>query len=445
MPEPESKVRDVAWNELCPWLLLVRSVRIALMARVLALGAAGLVATAAGWWAISQLTSGIDDPVLRQWRGVDRLELAGDPREFWVDTSADSAIEVFDAARQNLIRAPISIFRFVTDPFTYMFSKELTGRGFLVLLLCIVWELAVWGLFGGAITRIAAVKFTRDEAPSFFGALRHAARKWPSYSLPPLIALAGASLFAIQLVVIGLLMRISVFTLLMSIAWPFVILLGLMMAILLLGVLVGWPLMFATVSVEGTDAFDALSRSYAYVYHRPWRLLWYVLFAAFLAVVSMFIVKLFATSAIKLGNWSVDWGLDDARVNAIVSPESALVEPRAPQIEVPAPGAGEIAAPVDEPEPPFEMNRMDQIAAGAIRFWKYVVSALAAGYQAGFLFVAAVGIYLLLRRDIDGVQLSEVYIDQSEDYGMDFSEDVAAAPDLAAPPAASLGEPGSTV
>ena len=57
-----------------------------------------------------------------------------------------------------------------------------------------------------------------------------------------------------------------------------------MMAILLLGALVGWPLMWATVSVEGTDAFDALSRSYAYTYHRPWRLLWYVLFAGFLAV-----------------------------------------------------------------------------------------------------------------------------------------------------------------
>ena len=43
---------------------------------------------------------------------------------------------------------------------------------------------------------------------------------------------------------------------------------------------------------------------------------------------------------------------------------------------------------------------------------------LVAGYQAGFLWVAAVGIYLLLRRDIDGVQTGEVYVDQAEEYGM---------------------------
>ena len=87
------------------------------------------------------------------------------------------------------------------------------------------------------------------------------------------------------------------------------------MAILLIGALAGWPLMWATVSVEGTDAFDALSRSYAYTYQRPLRLLWYVLFAALLAAVSMFVVKLFAASAIALGNWSVDWGLDEASVS----------------------------------------------------------------------------------------------------------------------------------
>ncbi|HEX3599309.1 MAG TPA: hypothetical protein VHU84_04155, partial [Lacipirellulaceae bacterium] len=51
-------------------------------------------------------------------------------------------------------------------------------------------------------------------------------------------------------------------------------------------------------------------------------------------------------------------------------------------------------------------------------FWKSLVAALVAGYQAGFLWVSAVGIYLLLRRDIDGVQLGEVYVDESDDFGI---------------------------
>ena len=59
-------------------------------------------------------------------------------------------------------------------------------------------------------------------------------------------------------------------------------------------------------------------------------------------------------------------------------------------------------------------------------FGKRPSQLLVAGYQAGFLWVAAVGIYLLLRRDIDGVQTGEVYVDQAEEYGMPpLTEDAA--------------------
>ena len=94
--------------------------------------------------------------------------------------------------------------------------------------------------------------------------------------------------------------------------------------------------MWATVSVEGTDAFDALSRSYAYTYQRPLRLLWYVLFAGFLAVVSMFVVKLFASSAVALGNWSISWGIDEATMRSVVAPRAPLETATdvAPPIEV---------------------------------------------------------------------------------------------------------------
>jgi len=52
MAEQPAKIRDVAWFELFSWLMLARSVRIALMARVLLLGALGLILTALGWWVI---------------------------------------------------------------------------------------------------------------------------------------------------------------------------------------------------------------------------------------------------------------------------------------------------------------------------------------------------------------------------------------------------------
>jgi hypothetical protein len=431
MADTHTKVREVAWTELFPWLMLLRSVRIALMARVLVLGAGGLIATVVGWSLLTEAFSHSTDPVISTWRANTNLKIwlnavHGKTDFTWVDTSARSAGEVFDSAREWLVHGPIMIWTYFTRPFIAMFDAKLTPVGFLFLLLCGVWELLMWGLFGGAITRIAALKFTRDEAPGLIAALKHAFSKWPSYSLPPLVALAGASVFAIQLVFLGFVMRIEVLAFLAALIWPFVILLGLMMAVLLIGALVGWPLMWATVSVEGTDAFDALSRSYAYVYHRPWRLLWYALFALFLAIVSMFVVKLFASSAIALGNWSIDWGLDNATMRSVVAPEPPLNS--APKLDL-TPGANssvniDIPA-LDAPTVP-EMSRTLSATRSIIGFWKAAVALLVAGYQAGFLWVAAVGIYLLLRRDIDGVQTGEVFVDQAEEYGMPpLAEDAA--------------------
>jgi hypothetical protein len=249
--------------------------------------------------------------------------------------------------------------------------------------------------------------------------------------MAPTLALAGAAVFGIQLAILGAIMRVDFLAMIAGFIWPFTLLLGLLMAILLIGALAGWPLMWATVAVEGTDAFDALSRSYAYTYQRPLRLLWYVLVAAVLAAVSMFIVKLFATSAISLGNWAVSWGLDEPTYREIVAPlpKSPNKEGSAGTLRITTDSSGTLAltgeAPATEegpllaaPETDDELAGTRWLAATAIRFWKSFLGALAAGYQAGFLFVAAVGVYLLLRKDIDGAEMDEVYVEDEPEFGM---------------------------
>src|SRR5262245_28215370 len=320
MIDQHDKLREVAWNELFRWLSLLQSVRVALMARILILGALGLIFTTLGWWVIDYVVRASNDPVVQdaEWRTVMRDWLWKTSPEFSIITSARGADEWFAQVASRLAESPVTLWLYLTRPFINLFDSNLTPLGFFYFVLCGIWELLVWGLFGGAITRIAALKLTRDEAPDLFRALQHASGKLLSYSGAPLLALIGAAVFGLQLVVLGWVMNIGFLAMLAGIAWPFVLLLGLLMAILLIGALVGWPLMFATVSVEGTDAFDALSRSYAYVYQRPLRMLWYVLLAAVLAAVSMFIVKLFATSAIALGSWSVSWGLDKETYQSVV-------------------------------------------------------------------------------------------------------------------------------
>jgi hypothetical protein len=436
MTDQHDKLREVSWNELFRWLVLLRAVRIALLARVLVLGALGLAATAIGWWAIDYAFASTTDPVVQgpEWRKTVSGWLWDTSPEFSIVTSAQSADALFREVTKGLAEAPASLWLYLTRPFINLFHGDLTGTGFLYFALCGVWELFVWAVFGGAIARIAALKFTRDEAPDFPGALRHSISKISSYSMAPLLALGGAAVFGVQLAILGWVMQLDFLAMVAGFAWPFVLLLGLLMAILLIGALAGWPLMWATVGVEGTDAFDALSRSYAYVYQRPLRLLWYALFAAVLAAVSMFIVKLFATSAISLGNWAVSWGLDDETFRDVVTllPGERVGTPAVGEVQAVAPG--ELAAPpltaADGPAlvpaatvevaevKPEQLTGTQWMAAKAIRFWKSLLGALAAGYQAGFLFVAAVGVYLLLRKDIDGAEMDEVYVEDEPEFGM---------------------------
>jgi hypothetical protein len=433
MIDQHDKLREVAWNELFRWLILLRAVRIALLARVLVLGALGLIATSVGWKVILWTFSNSTDPVIQEWTVANRGWLWTTESEFSIVTAARNAHELFASAATGLVEAPVTLWLFLTRPFVDLFRLELTPTGFLCLLLCGVWELLVWGLFGGAISRIAALKFTRDEAPDMFGALAHSSSKLLSYSMAPLLALAGAAVFAVQLVVLGWMMQLDVIAVAAAFVWPFVLLLGLLMAILLLGAMVGWPLMWATVGVEGTDAFDALSRSYAYTYQRPLRLLWYVLIAAILAAVSMFIVRLFATSAISLGNWSISWGLDEETYREIVAPRPlATPTPPVTTTITTAPAGSEVVVEETPPlsseamQPRPDLTGMKWVAASAIGFWKSLLGALAAGYQAGFLWVAAVGVYLLLRKDIDGAEMDEVYVEDEPEFGMPpLADDVA--------------------
>ena len=89
------------------------------------------------------------------------------------------------------------------------------------------------------------------------------------------------------------------------------------------------------------------------------------------------------------------------------------------------------------------MSRTLSATKSIIGFWKAAVALLVAGYQAGFLWVAAVGVYLLLRRDIDGVQTGEVYVDQAEEYGMPpLTDDAATGVPEVAPREPAL--PGDT-
>ena len=65
--------------------------------------------------------------------------------------------------------------------------------------------------------------------------------------------------------------------------------------------------MWATISSEGTDSFDAISRSYAYAFQRPLHYLFYALVAVVLGVLGWLLVSNFAAGVVYITYWAASW------------------------------------------------------------------------------------------------------------------------------------------
>jgi hypothetical protein len=176
-----------------------------------------------------------------------------------------------------------------------------------------------------------------------------------------------------------------------SIFWPLALLAGFIMALLLVGLAVGWPLMWPTISVESTDAFDALSRSYSYAFHRPIRYLFYVIIAAVLGLLGWYVVVLFYRWIVDLSYWGLSWGAGVEHTTAIRAEAQAATSL-------------------------FESTSdrdMFTVGSSIIGFWNAALWLLALGFVYSYFWSAATAIYYLLRRDEDGTELTEVTYDEA--------------------------------
>ena len=198
-------------------------------------------------------------------------------------------------------------------------GESLTVGNVLSLLLSALWSLAIWAYFGAAISRIAAVQLATGEQVGWGAALRWAGTKWLAYFASPLLPMLGVAVAVLPILVLGFFMKADFFAVLVALLWPLVLAGGLVMAVLLAGALLGWPLMWATISVEGTDSFDALNRTYAYVFQRPLRYLFYVIVAAVIGWLGWFVVENFAALVIWLAAWAASWGTGATRIQNLTT------------------------------------------------------------------------------------------------------------------------------
>jgi hypothetical protein len=319
-----------------------------------------------------------------------------------------------------LVEPLVKLFR----PVLYFFNPNSGTLTRLYALLVMVWTLLVWGLFGGAITRIAAVQVTRQEKVGLLDALRFASRKYLSYISAPLFPLVFVALLLVLMILFGWVQMIPWFgDIVDALLWWVMILLGLGMAVVLIG-LVGWPLMSATISTEGTDSWEAVSRSYSYVYQAPWQYVWYSLVALAYGAVVVFFVGLVGSLTVYLSKWGVSLtpGIDLADRNPsflfVYAPESfgwrALLLQGTAIEGLPLVEQGKINA---EAYLSYlnTFRFFNQVGAVVVSIlWVGVLFMLILGFGYSYFWSACTIIYLLMRRKVDDTELDEVYLEEEE-------------------------------
>ncbi len=381
-------LRAVAWSEIFPWLSIVRVFRVSVAARALVLAAVAILITMTGWGILGAIF-GTDSPETEwltpftkcSWLAVTET-VPNRPSLNPVHNMPICPVPGMPRAPDYWSHDPVTgPWMLLTSPALAPLSETgISLSAAVCLILCGLLSVAVWAFFGAAICRIAAVQLAADEQVGWGAALRFACRKWPSYFCAPLLPIGGVLLAAIPVLVLGFIMRANIGLLLGGLLWPLALVAGVFMALLLLGLLFGWPLMWATISAEGTDSFDALSRTYAYLFQRPLHYLFYTAVAGFLGWLGWLLVENFAAGVVWMSYWAAGWGSGHDQIQSIL-------------------GSGE------------SLGGVGYAGAVLVRFFAGCVKLLAVGYLFSYFWTAAVAIYFLLRRDVDATETDEVFLD----------------------------------
>lgn len=330
----------------------------------------------------------------------------------------------------------------LTDPNASTFTR-------IYLILCLAWSVVTWAFFGGVITRLAAVQFNGKERTTLKQAVQFVCSRYISYVLSPTVPLAVVAVIVLVMALYGLVALIPIVgdIVLYGVLFPLIVIGGVAIAIILIG-LIGYPLMYCTISTEGSDTFDAISRSYNYVFQSPWYFLWCAFVSLVYGAAVSFVVILIGCVMVGLGK------------GAVSIPASAAVESRKPDflfvyapdslgwkehllrstpIEVhylrPKPTLSEqlaneeALAKAGKPSEPLswgyvytkpteadaymkEMTWANYAGAGLAWFWMTLVFLLMIGFTYSFFWTAATMTYLLMRKKVDEVEIDEVYIEE---------------------------------
>ena len=171
---------------------------------------------------------------------------------------------------------------------------------------------------------------------------------------------------------------------------------GALIAVVFIGAVAGFNLMPPAVAYDGSDCFDAISRSFSYVYARPWRMTFYTAVAAVYGAICYTFVRFFAFLLL----WTTHRFL---HLGVWVNNSSKQIN----------------KLPAIWPEPKFTMlvdtstlataNWSESLSAFLIHLLLWAVIGLIVSFIMSFYFSANTIIYALMRNRVDNTALDDIY------------------------------------
>lgn len=263
---------------------------------------------------------------------------------------------------------------------------------------CIIFsviKLAIICIAGGAICRISALQFALGEKPGISEAIRYSYRKFASFVAAPL-APVGVSLFlGLCIFLIGLLGNIPrVGEILVAVGIVLSLVCGTLITIVLIGAIGSFNLMFPALAYDGLDCFDAISRSFNYVYSRPWRMGFYTAVAAVYGAICYMFVRFFAFLLLLTTYSSLRLGVFVKGAEGINKLEAIWPKPEFTNLLSSAADAA---------------NWTESVSAFLLYLCLLIVVGMVVAFILSFYFTANTVIYALMRNKVDNTALDEIH------------------------------------
>lgn len=371
-------------SSCCSTNVILRTFRIATRLDILLLATVAMVAIAAGW----RLSSNLIPPDTLK----DRPSLAADVEQFstwpwsrkpraeswYVQPPIHSLWTVVGQPPEDLVHA---IPPRLGIPLTRLAASQTSGWVTLYYLLGFVWTLVCSSFFGVGIARMAAMQFTRDDRLGFSEAIAFAQKRYGAHLAAIGLAVMFAFVCTTPMLLLSLFLRGGPIGIaLAGIFWWVSMFCIAFAALALVLAAIGYPLFWGAVAADGSDAFDTVSRSLAYLKQRPLEYLGYTLLALVLGTLGWLGVTIVSESAIQIGRWTASCAGGTENVDTV----DQILKGAATD------------------------SRLTWFGAQLIGLCDKAIRAIAAGYSFSFLVCGFVGVYLLLRHSVDDVELDEI-------------------------------------